>query len=346
MSARCRLGEEIYTEAGRTALIPSRPGYGATELAAGPSVPEFVPRLAALCRQQGLSRLTAVGISLGARSALTLAALYPDLVERVILLCPVSFAPWPDPATRRTAARGVQPGERSADLGDGAPFAAARPRAPPAQVDRLPVHAAGARGGRAPRRRPRAGRSTFLLSCRSGRGFLNDLSLRPTSRGRGPADADPGHRRTTVRSSPHHARPAGRATAARALVEVPTASHLLWLGDGSAETARAIRDFLGRLRPVRAGLRCLANQRPGWRPMAWSGRVVPAGAQQHDQDQVDGVAAVVHEHRAGFGGRSRDAGRRLRRTGTWPGCRARRRPGSARRPVQDGCGGAASGRRR
>ena len=51
----------------------------------------------------GLADLTVVGISLGARSALTLAAFYPELVQRVILLCPTSFRPWPDPRGRLLA---------------------------------------------------------------------------------------------------------------------------------------------------------------------------------------------------------------------------------------------------
>ena len=47
-------------------------------------------RLASLCRRLGLSEVIVVGISIGARSALTLAAFYPKLVRRVILMCPSS----------------------------------------------------------------------------------------------------------------------------------------------------------------------------------------------------------------------------------------------------------------
>jgi len=47
-------------------------------------------RLASLCRRLGLSEVIVVGISIGARSALTLAAFYPELVRRVILMCPTS----------------------------------------------------------------------------------------------------------------------------------------------------------------------------------------------------------------------------------------------------------------
>jgi pimeloyl-ACP methyl ester carboxylesterase len=103
MSTRCRFGEETFLDAGYSVLVTSRPGYGRTEVGAGPSAPEFVVRLASLCRLLDLADVTVVGISLGARSAMTLAAFYPGLVQRVILMRPTSFRPWPDPRERRLA---------------------------------------------------------------------------------------------------------------------------------------------------------------------------------------------------------------------------------------------------
>ncbi len=91
MSARCRFGEETFHAAGQSILVASRPGYGRTSLGAGPSAPEFAIRLASLCRRLGLSEVTVVGISVGARTALTMAAFHPELVPRVILMCPTSF---------------------------------------------------------------------------------------------------------------------------------------------------------------------------------------------------------------------------------------------------------------
>jgi pimeloyl-ACP methyl ester carboxylesterase len=91
MSARCRFGEETFLEADYSVLVTSRPGYGRTAVSAGPSAPEFAVRLAGLCRLLGLADLTVVGISLGARLAMTLAAFYPELVQRVILMCPLAF---------------------------------------------------------------------------------------------------------------------------------------------------------------------------------------------------------------------------------------------------------------
>ena len=117
MSARCRFGEETFLETGYSVLVTSRPGYGRTAVSAGPSAPEFAIRLAGLCRLLGLSNLTVVGISLGARSAMTLAAFYPELVQRVILMCPTSFSPWPDRRGRRLAYAAFAPGVRRATWG-------------------------------------------------------------------------------------------------------------------------------------------------------------------------------------------------------------------------------------
>jgi pimeloyl-ACP methyl ester carboxylesterase len=116
MSARCRFGEETFLRAGYSVLIPSRPGYGRTAIAAGPSAPEFAVRLMGLCRLL-VGNLTVVGISLGARTALTMAAFYPELVQQAILMCPTSFRAWPDPRGRRLAYAAFAPGVERATWG-------------------------------------------------------------------------------------------------------------------------------------------------------------------------------------------------------------------------------------
>ncbi|TMR20551.1 alpha/beta hydrolase [Nonomuraea turkmeniaca] len=104
MRAQLALGEDVFTDAGLRVLIPSRPGYGRTPLT-GPStgaapVTDFTDTMARLCRNLGVDQVAAVvGISAGGRTALTMAARHPDLVQRVILQSPVGFLPWPD---RRT----------------------------------------------------------------------------------------------------------------------------------------------------------------------------------------------------------------------------------------------------
>jgi pimeloyl-ACP methyl ester carboxylesterase len=132
MSAHCRFGEEVFLDAGCTVLVTSRPGYGRTAVHAGPSAPEFAVRLADLCRRLELKEVTVVGISIGARTALSMAAFYPELVPRVILICPTSFRLWPDHRGRRIA-YAVFARRPASDLGDAAPAAPSGFRQAPAR---------------------------------------------------------------------------------------------------------------------------------------------------------------------------------------------------------------------
>ena len=243
MSARCRFGEETFLESGCSVLITSRPGYGRTAVAAGPSAPEFAVRLAGLCRLLGLANLTVVGISLGARSALTLAAFYPELVQRVILLCPTSFRPWPDPRGRQLAYAAFAPGIQRVTWGTLHYLLRRNPDKYLAGIlenlttldGEVAVRQLGADVGRV---------IEFLLCCQSGRGFLIDLRaatdvsgdvVQPTlilaTRNDGAVSFD-------------HAEYLAATLPDPTVVEVHTPTHLLWLGEGSDCTAAAIRSFI------------------------------------------------------------------------------------------------------
>ncbi|MEV8631582.1 alpha/beta hydrolase [Streptosporangium sp. NPDC051023] len=101
MRAGLALGEEVFADAGFRVLAPSRPGYGRTPLTTGTTPAGFADAAAQLCQSLGIERLAAVvGISAGGRTALTMAARHPHLVERVILQSAVGFLPWPDRLTR------------------------------------------------------------------------------------------------------------------------------------------------------------------------------------------------------------------------------------------------------
>jgi len=244
MSAGCRFGEQSFIQAGCSVLVVSRPGYGRTDPGAGPSAPEFVVRLTALCASLGVADATAVGISLGARSALTLAAYAPGLVRDVILMCPTSFRPWPAPRTRRVARGAFNP--VAEHLTWGTVHALLR-RDPGRYLPRMVADLSTLPGDEVVRRlgadRQRA--VDFLLTCRSGSGFMIDL--RPptdvTSRVNQPVLILATRNDGSVRwEHPAHL----AATLARAqLTEVDTPSHLLWLGEGSDQTAVAIGQFLG-----------------------------------------------------------------------------------------------------
>ena len=243
MSARCTLGEATYLELGRSALLVSRPGYGRTDLAAGPSVPEFVPRLARLIADLGLRPRAAVGISLGARSAMTLAAFYPELVQRVVLLCPVSFRPWPPSRTRRAARMAFNPAAERVTWGI---VHRMLRRDPDRALPRLVEDLSTLPGAEVVERLgpDRDAMVEFLLSCRSSLGFMNDL--------RSPTDVAPDVRQPAlVVASRYDGAVAAEhprhlvATLPRArLVDVDTPTHVLWLGQGAEQTRAAITEFL------------------------------------------------------------------------------------------------------
>jgi pimeloyl-ACP methyl ester carboxylesterase len=245
MSASCRFGEEVYAAAGRAVLVVSRPGYGRTDVDAGPSVPEFVVRVAALLRRLELGGPTVtVGISIGARSALTLAALAPSLVDRVILISPVGFGPWPSPRLRRIARVAFRPSTQHITWGV---VHAMLRRDPARALPRLISSLSTLPGEEAVRRLGSdAGAATeFLLACRSAAGFLPDL--------RPPTDVAADVRQpvlilatrldAAVAFEDHPARLADCLPTAR-LEDTESPSHLIWLGDRAAGSAELIRDFL------------------------------------------------------------------------------------------------------
>jgi pimeloyl-ACP methyl ester carboxylesterase len=243
MAARCRFGEETFLEADYSVLVTSRPGYGRTAVSAGPSAPEFAVRLAGLCRLLGLADLTVVGISLGARLAMTLAAFYPELVQRVILMCPTSFLPWPDPRGRRLAYAAFAPGVQRATWGT---LHYLLRKAPEKHLAGILENLTTLDGEVAVRRLGTdIGKVTdFLLCCQSGRGFLIDL--------RAPTDVSSNVAQPTLilatrndgAVSFDHANYLAATLPDSTLLEVHTPTHLLWLGEGSDHMAAAIQSFL------------------------------------------------------------------------------------------------------
>jgi pimeloyl-ACP methyl ester carboxylesterase len=243
MSAACRFGEQIYLDAGLSVLTVSRPGYGRTAVASGPSAPEFVPRLAHLLDHLQLELAVAVGISLGARTALTLAAFFPDRVPRVALMCPVSFRPWPVRRTRRVAQVAFNPVLQGMTWGV---VHSLLRRDPDRYLPRVVADLSTLPGTEVVERLgpDRAAMIEFLLTCRSRQGFWIDL--------RPPTDVTADVRQPTLilasrqdgsvgMEHPEHL--AATVPHAR-LVEVRTPSHLLWLGEGADETRDATTDFL------------------------------------------------------------------------------------------------------
>jgi pimeloyl-ACP methyl ester carboxylesterase len=103
MDGSVRLGEDYFMERGYKILALSRPGYGGTPLSVGPSPDLYADGVAEIIRQNKLGKCVVLGISAGGRSAVWLAAKYPELVDKLILQSATSFAPWPEGAVRVSA---------------------------------------------------------------------------------------------------------------------------------------------------------------------------------------------------------------------------------------------------
>jgi pimeloyl-ACP methyl ester carboxylesterase len=245
MSARCRFGEETYLDAGYSVLVASRPGYGRTAVGAGPSAAEFAVRLASLCRGLDLEEVTVVGISLGARSALTMAAFYSQLVVRVILMCPTSFGPWPDRRDRLISYAVFAPGVQRVTWGILHQLlrTGSRKHLPGivANLTTLNGETAVIRLGN-----DVAEITEFLRCCQSGRGFLIDLRAPTDVSGDVVQPALILASRNDGAVSFDHAENLAANVPNGTLVEVDTPTHLLWLGEGSDGTAAAITSFLAR----------------------------------------------------------------------------------------------------
>ena len=103
MDASIELGEDFFIREGYKVVILSRPGYGNTSLAMGPTPREFADSVARLLTKLGVTQVVVLGISAGGRSAISLAAQYPDIVQKLILQSATSFMSWPDARTRNIA---------------------------------------------------------------------------------------------------------------------------------------------------------------------------------------------------------------------------------------------------
>jgi pimeloyl-ACP methyl ester carboxylesterase len=103
MNASVHIGEDYFLEHNYTTLVVSRPGYGKTPLSAGDTPTEFAETLHEFLQLLAIDPVVLVGISAGGRTAMKLAAIHPENVEKLILQSSLSFAPWPDMKTRVAA---------------------------------------------------------------------------------------------------------------------------------------------------------------------------------------------------------------------------------------------------
>ncbi|MEV0308373.1 alpha/beta hydrolase [Nonomuraea fuscirosea] len=245
MRAGLALGEEVYADAGCSVLAPSRPGYGRTPLATGTTAAGFADATAQLCEVLGIDRLAAVvGISAGGRTALSLAARHPHLVERVILQSSVGFLPWPDRLTR-LGGRAVFDGR--VEAGTWAILRLLLRVAPSLGLRLLLRDLSVLPVGQVLRNLSAAERSLLIClfaSMRSGRGFVADMLPVP--------DCAAQVTQPTLVMATRHDRSVPFTHAESLVATIPSAelvvsqadSHMIWFGPGYSRLAARIVAFL------------------------------------------------------------------------------------------------------
>lgn len=92
--------EEFFLENGYNLVIPSRPGYGRTPSASGKMAEEFADTLVSFLDALKIDKVIVIGISAAGRTALHFAKNYPNRVAKLILESAVTCETWPDSRTK------------------------------------------------------------------------------------------------------------------------------------------------------------------------------------------------------------------------------------------------------
>jgi pimeloyl-ACP methyl ester carboxylesterase len=239
------LGEQVYADAGFTVLAPSRPGYGRTPITTGRTPAGFADTFAELCAHLNIERLAAVvGTSAGGRTAVTLAAHHPSLVERLILESTVSFAPWPSRLVRVGAHLVFRP------VSEKATWALTR-----ALLRAMPETTLGAllasltlKPGRevlaSLEPADRATVTALFAAMRSGAGFLNDLAECPNTAGEVAQPTLLVATRNDGAVPFTHSETLAAAIPSARLLESTADTHLIWFSPDYPTIAQQIQQFL------------------------------------------------------------------------------------------------------
>lgn len=236
--------ERFFLEHGYRLIIPSRPGYGRTPSSTGKTAEAFADALVPLLDQLQLERAIVVGISAGGRTALQVAGRHPERVSKLILQNALTGGRFPEPATRLGAHllfnRWVEgwtwTGFRW--LGRVAPNIALK-----SMMGNLTTLDPGVVVDAMSEAQRRAA-LVFLLTSRSGAGFLHDLrhvcgDLRRITAPTLIIDSKyDGSKDVT------HATYAADHIPDAALFIVPAESHLMWFSDHNAAIEAKMRAFL------------------------------------------------------------------------------------------------------
>jgi pimeloyl-ACP methyl ester carboxylesterase len=244
-SRTTRLSHERLAQEGFSVLTPSRPGYDATPADTGRTAQAAADALAALLDTLQIAQADVIGISAAGPTALALAQRHPGKVRKLILESAVSLA-WAE-RTKRQSRLGFGRTER---LTWGMLRLALR--LAPMTVMRTVVQELTTLDIQAVMRRMRPPDLLFvrrmLEASRSGSGFLLDLEHEV-------ADLSGVQAPVLAMYSPHdkavpprHAQRVAREVPQCELYEVPSDSHLIWIGTHAARVWQKRLAFLNEPR--------------------------------------------------------------------------------------------------
>ena len=243
--AALALGEEVFADAGATVLAPSRPGYGRTPKATGPTVAAYTDAIRDLCAQLGIGRIAAVvGISGGGPTAATMAARHGDLVQRLILVSAVGWLPYPSRSMRFGSyvffAGATEPVTWAAIHAFARWIPGLCLRLMMSSLSTLPVGEALA----ALSRQDRDLLLALFTRMRSGHGFVNDLRPTPDITSSIDQPTLVIATRTDGGVSFAHAQSLASSIRHAQLIESRAPSHLVWLGSDWRAITAQIKRFL------------------------------------------------------------------------------------------------------
>lgn len=238
--------EEFFLENGYNLVIPSRPGYGRTPSTSGKTAEESADTLASFLDALKIDNVIVIGISAAGRTALHFAKNYPDRVTKLILESAVTCETWPDFKTRigalllfnRFCERFTWAVFRQ--IGRFTPYFALKIMLPSLSSLKFEEIINGWD------EKKRRAVLAFLLTLRSGAGFLNDINHTFDE-----LNLDLITVATLIIAStndksvsPQNSIKAAQHIKGAELLMIPAESHLIWFSKYKTEIENKIADFI------------------------------------------------------------------------------------------------------
>ncbi len=240
-------GIDAILDAGMSALIPSRPGYGKTPATVGKSASEAATAIVALLDTLSIASVSVIAISAGGPTGIYLAALYPERVDKLILESAVTKQ-WLTPADAlyKTAKIMFHPRLQRLTWAMLKTFVGITPNLIYRQM--IPsfskLETATVLAGFTPQ--DRAAFNAMLRHLSSGTGFMLDLEhdVPASVLQQVYAPTLIVHSRNDNSVPFEHALHAQAMISHATLYEAQTWGHLVWLGEGSTSVLEKVADFL------------------------------------------------------------------------------------------------------